>query len=320
MKRLVLTLIAILVIAALVVSGCSSKKTPEKLEQKVAAEVNGTKIYASEVEAQLASVLGSHASQLQGEEGQQMIEQFRKQILEQLIEFELIYQEAVKKGYKVTDADVKKRVEEIKKQFPSEDEFKKALQQAGITESELPERVKKQIYAEKMVEEIFKDIKVTDKEIEDYYKKNKDSFYTSETANFSHVLVADEETAKKVISEIKGGLSFEKAVEKYSTDTMTKNNKGNFGAVTKTAIEQMFGPDFSAAVFSLKEGEISSKPLVSSMGYHVVKLIKKEPARLLSLEEAKETIKNAVTQQKQNEIYTKWIEEVKKKAKIKRYI
>jgi parvulin-like peptidyl-prolyl isomerase len=318
-KTLLISLAAVLLVFGAFLSGCS-KKSPEKLETKVAAEVNGTKISSAEVEAQLASVLGSHASQFQGEEGQKMIEQFRKQILEQLIEFELIVQQAEKEGIKVTDDDVKKRIDDIKKQFQSDADFKAALSQAGITEAELPEKVKKQLLAEKMLEKLFKDIKVEDPEMKDYYEKNKNSFYTSETAEMAHVMVADEETAKKVISEIKGGLKFEEAVKKYSTDSMTKNNNGSFGLQTKAIIEQMFGPDFANAVFSLKEGEVYEKPLVSASGYHVVKLLKKVPAHLQTFEEAKENIKNLLLQKKQNEVYTKWIDEIKKKAKIKRYI
>lgn len=318
-KTLLILMSLVILVSGTVFAGCS-KKSPEKLETKVAAEVNGTKISSAEVEAQLASVLGSHASQLQGEEGQKMIEQFRKQILEQLIEYELIVQQAEKEGIKVSDDEVKKRIDDIKKQFQSDADFKAALSQAGITEAELPEKVKKQLLAEKMLDKLFKDIKVEESEMKEYYEKNKNSFYTSETAEMAHVMVADEETAKKVISEIKSGLKFEDAVKKYSTDSMTKNKNGSFGLQTKAVIEQMFGPDFASAVFSLKEGEVYEKPLVSSYGYHVVKLLKKVPAHLQTFEEAKASIRNLLLQKKQNEVYTKWIEEVKKKSNIKRYI
>lgn len=315
-----LAILGVFLAVLLILSGCSKKPEAQKLEDKVVAEVNGDKIYNSELEAQLSSVLGSHASQFQGEEGQKMLEQFRKQILEQLIEYRLIVQQAKKEGFKVAKTDVDKRIDEIKKQFQSEADFKAALSQAGISESELPQKIEEQILAEKMLDKVFKEIKVEESEMKDYYEKNKNSFYTSETAEFAHVMVADEKTAQKVIEEIKGGLKFEEAVTKYSTDQMTKNNKGSFGALTKQVIEQMFGPDFAKAIFSLKEGEVYEKPLVTASGYHVVKLIKKEPAHLRTYEEAKADLKNIILQKKQQEVYTKWIDEVKKKATIKRYI
>lgn len=318
-KRVFISTLAVLLIIVLIFTGCS-KKAPQQAKSTVAAEVNGVKIPTSEVESQLASVLGSHSSQLQGEEGQKMLEQFRKQILEQLIEFELIAQQAEKEGIKVTDDEIKKRIDEIKKQFPSDADYKTALKQAGLTEEELPARIKKQLLAEKMLDKLFKDIKVEEKEMKDYYEKNKNSFYTSETAEMAHVMVADEETAKKVLTEIKNGLKFEDAVKKYSTDDMTKNNNGSFGAQPRSVIEQMFGPDFAQVVFSLKEGEVYDKPLTSGSGYHIVKLIKKSPAHLQTYEEAKESIKNTILQTKQRDVYTKWIDDVKKKAKIKRYI
>lgn len=319
-SRLFVALFVVLAVLALVFTGCSKKPEAQKLEDKVVADVNGTKIYNSELEAQLSAVLGSHASQFQGEEGQKMLQEFRKQILEQLIEFELVAQQAEKEGIKVTDDDVKKRIEEIKKQFPSEADFKAALSQAGITESQLPEKVKKQLLAEKMIDKLFKDIKIEEAEMKDYYEENKESFYTSETAEFAHVMVADEKTANQVLKEIQEGLSFEDAVAKYSTDSMTKNNNGRFGALTRQVIEQMFGPDFAAAIFSLKEGEVYSKPLATSFGYHIVKVFKITPAHQRSFEEAKEDVEKALLQKKQQEIYSKWIDEIKKKAKIKRYL
>lgn len=316
----VLVVFLVLAVFLSVFAGCTKKPQAQKIEDKVVAEVNGDKIYNSEVEAQLNSVLGSHASQFQGEEGQKMLEQFRKQILEQLIEYRLIVQEAQKQKITVTDDEVNKRIEDIKKQFPSEADYKAALNQAGIKESELPKRIKEQIMAEKLLDKIFKDIKIEEAEIKDYYEKNKASFFTSETAEFAHVMVADEKTAQKVIDEIKAGLKFEDAVNKYSTDQMTKNNNGSFGPLTRTVIEQMFGPDFAKAVFGLKEGEVYSKPLVTASGYHVVKLIKITPAHQKSYEESKSDVKNILLQKKQQDVYTKWIEEVKKNAKIKRYI
>ncbi|MCX7831511.1 MAG: SurA N-terminal domain-containing protein [Actinobacteria bacterium] len=316
----ILTFGAALLALLLIFTGCSKKPEAQKLQDKVVAEVNNAKIYNSELEAQLNSVLGSHASQFQGEEGQKMLAQFRKQVLEQLIEFELIVQQSEKEGIKVTDDEVNKRIDEIKKQFQSEADFKSALSQAGITESELPGKIKKQILAEKMIQKLFKDIKADEKEMKEFYDKNKANFFTSETAEFAHVMVRDEKTAEKVIEEIKKGLKFEEAVTKYSVDQMTKNNKGTFGALTKDVIEQMFGPDFVKVIFSMKEGEVYSKPLPTSSGYHVIKLIKIKPAHQRSFEEAKTDVKNQLLQKKQQEVYTKWIEDIKKKAKIKRYI
>lgn len=305
---------------SLIFTSCSKKPEAQKLQDRVVAEVNSAKIYSSELEAQLNSVLGSHASQLQGEEGQKMLTQFRKQVLEQLIEFELIVQQSQKEGIEVTKDEVKKRIDDIKKQFQSEADFKSALSQAGITEKELPGKIKKQILAEKMIQKLFKNIKVDEKEMKEFYEKNKASFFTSETAEFAHVMVRDKKTAEKVIEEIKKGLKFEEAVTRYSVDQMTKNNKGTFGALTKEAIRQMFGPDFVEVIFNMKEGEVYGKPLATASGYHVIKLLKITPAHQRSFEEAKADVKNLLLQKKQQDVYIKWIEDIKKKAKIKRYI
>lgn len=315
-----LSVLVLVLSSLLILSGCSKKPEAQKLEDKVVAEVNGEKIYNSEVEVQLNSIIGAHAGQLQGEEGKKMIEQFRKQILEQLIDFRLIIHQAKQENLKATDEEVNKRIEEIKKQFPNQEEFKNALSQAGLTEAELPEKVREQILAEKMLEKIFSKIKVEEKEMKDYYEKNKKTFYTSETAEFAHIMVADENTAKKVLEEIKGGLKFEEAVQKYSMDRMTKNSGGSFGPLTRQIIEQMFGPDFARAVFSMKQGEVYEKPLATASGFHIVKLLKITPAHQKTYEESKNELKNILMQEKQRQAFDEWIKEARKKANIKRYI
>lgn len=310
-------LIGLLVAGVLLVNGCTRNAAST---DKVVAEVNGEKIFNSEVERQLNAVIGSHGSQLQGEEGKKMIESFRKQILENLINNLLVVQEAKKQGFKVTQKEIQERISEIKKSFKSEEEYKAALKQNGLTESDVPREVEKMILAEKVLEKVLKGIEVSDKEISDYYEKNKSQFKVPESVEIAHIFVSSESSATKALDEIKKGLSFEEAVLKYSEDTSTKLNKGNLGMQPRTTLEQAFGKEFSDAVFKLAKGEISEKVIKSQVGFHIVKLINKRAAGLLTLKEAKDQIKNQLLNQKQRQAYDKWLNEIRKKAKIKKYI
>lgn len=313
-------LTALIVMLAAVMTGCAQKAPESATKDRVVADVNGTKIYFSDVEAQLTAIIGSHTDQFQGEEGQAMLNNFRQQILESLIERELIIQEAENTGIEVTEEEINKRIEELKAQFQSEEQFKAALQQAGITEEELPEEVRRMLLTEKMLDKVFEDLEVTDEEARQYYEENKNNFQVPETANVAHILVTDEETAKKVIDEINAGKSFEDAVAEYSQDAATQGNNGEIGFQSKEVLSQMFGPDFADAAFSLEAGEVYSEPVVSVIGYHVIKLVEKKEAHLQTFEEAEEQIKTQLLAQKQQEAYQKWIEEVKANAKIERYL
>lgn len=314
---LVMLLVSLLVIS-IAFTGCS--KSGGDAEGKVAAEVNGEKIYSSEVEEQLNAVIGGHSGQFEGEEGQQMLDSFRKQILESLIERVLIVQEARNQGMEATQSEIDSRLEEIKGGFASEQEFKAALQQSGITEEELPKEIEKMILSEKMMAKVFEGIEVTTEEAKNYYQENKEQYVTSETANVAHILVSDEQTATEVIEKINSGTSFEDAVKEYSEDTTSKENEGKIGFQTKNSLEQNFGADFADTAFSLKKGEVYDKPIQTAAGYHVIKLVEKREAGQRTFDEVVNQIKSQLLQQEQSEVYQKWMEEVKSKADIKRYI
>lgn len=299
----------------LALAGCSSPKSTDK----VVAEVNGVKIYNSELERQVQAQLGSHMDQFQGAEGQKMLATFKAQILDMLIDNELIVQEAKEKGFKVSKKEIDDRIKEIRGQFKSDQEYKAALQQAGLTESDVPRQVERMIYAEKLLADLFKGVKATDKEIEDYYKKNETSFIVPESVKLSHIFSTSESTATKALEAIKSGLPFEEAVSKYSEDFATLQLKGDLGTQTATTLQQGFGGDFAKAVMALKAGEVS-KVIKSARGYHIVKVFAKLPQVKKTLTEAKNDIILQVENAKKQEIYTKWIAEIKKKAKIKKYL
>ena len=96
-------------------------------------------------------------------------EQVKKQTINSLVGQTLLLQEADKKSYKVSEADINKQLDEIKKQFKTEKEFEAALKQSGIDmktlETQIADNIKLQQYVEKEVPAG----KITDEEIQQMY-------------------------------------------------------------------------------------------------------------------------------------------------------
>ncbi len=161
----------------------------------------------------------------------------------------------LRKNFKVSDKEVDKKFDEYKTQ--NGDQFEAFLTQYGFKdEKAFKERVEIDLLTEKAAQE-----SVTKKEIENYKPEIK----------ASHILVKDEATAKKVKKELDAGGDFAALAKKYSTDTGSKDKGGDLGYFGEGAMV----PEFEAAAYNLKVGEIS-EPVKSQFGYHIIKVIDKK--------------------------------------------
>lgn len=187
---------------------------------------------------------------------QAMKEKYGEQTLQ-----ELLNEKVLSKKYKVTDAEVNQKVDEIKGQAGAN--FQMLLMQNNIKdEKELKKIIKSQLLMEKAAS---KDVKVTDKELKQYYDNYKPEIKAR------HILVKDEKTALEVKKKLDAGEKFEDLAKKYSTDTGSAQNGGDLG---------WFGPgkmvpDFDKAAFALKVNEISA-PVKSEYGYHIIQVTEKK--------------------------------------------
>ena len=176
------------------------------------------------------------------------------------------------------------------------------------------EKLKRSLLAQHYVGLLMRDIEIAESEMLAFYDGNVDKFCTEDAVEASHILVSSIEEATEILGKIKEGLDFAKAAETYSS-CPSKSNGGNLGEFGKGRMV----PEFEEAAFALNEGEIS-EPVKTQFGYHIIKLNKKKPSRLLKYDEAKESIKNRIAQKKQNEKYDELSKELNKKYKVEYFI
>ncbi len=122
----------------------------------------------------------------------------------------------------------------------------------------------------------------------------------------SHILVPTKEKADQVIKKLKGGAKFEDVAKAESTDN-SKTNGGDLGWFTTARMVKPFGD----AVKGLKKGDITTEPVQTQYGWHVIKLVDTRDA---PFDQFKGTLTNGIMQKK----FQDYIESLKKTAKIEK--
>jgi peptidyl-prolyl cis-trans isomerase C len=206
----------------------------------------------------------------------------KKELLDTMIVREIIMQQAKKEGLDKSPA-VAAKMEELKARVIVEAFLKKKIEeQAGISDADLKK----------------------------FYDENKDKFKSGEQVRASHILVKEEGAAQAILADIKKGGNFEELAKKHSIDAAAAKG-GDLGWFGQGSMI----PAFEKVAFAMKEGEISGL-VKSQYGYHIIKLTGKRAAGIRSFEESKELIRAKLLPEKQQEIFAKLKDDLKKNAKF----
>jgi peptidyl-prolyl cis-trans isomerase C len=289
------------------------------------AVVNGTVITRGEYETETKRFERQMAMSGQAPQPGQ-VDEMKKKVLDGLVGREVLKQQAAKLGIKADPAEVDKQVAALKQKFPSEDEFKNALKNLNLTEDALKAQFAQDLGIRKMIDEqVASKITITPEETKKFYDSNPDLFKTPEMVRASHILIKvdpkatpeDKAKAKEKIAaaqkRVQGGEDFAKVAKEVS-ECPSKENGGDLDFFQRG---QMVGP-FEEAAFALKVGSISDI-VETQFGFHVIKVTEKKDAGVMKYDEIKDRIAEHLKQNQVNEQLTKYIDDLKSKAKIETF-
>jgi parvulin-like peptidyl-prolyl isomerase len=157
---------------------------------------------------------------------------------------------------------------------------------------------------------VLKDLKVSTAEIESYYAEHKAEYSSPEKRRVAHIVVPSQEEAQEVKKKLDSGESFLELVKSQSTDAASAKQAGDLGWVTKKD-----APGDFIKVFSMDVGQVS-EPLKSKYGWHLIKVEAIVPEKPLSLDEAREPIRNTLMEQKKREARAVWVKKLREAATI----
>lgn len=156
-------------------------------------------------------------------------------------------------------------------------------------------------------EEVWNKIVLDSVKLVQYYEKNKDKYRWPDRAAFTEIWVLKDSVANLYFSQIKNGEVDFDSLAKKTERASVMSKEGRYD-MTSTA-----NSDLARVAFDLeKEGEISAI-YPNSGGYSIIRLDKKDPARLKTFEEAKAEVTGAFQELESKRLENQYIESLKKK-------
>ena len=249
-------------------------------------------------------------------------DQVLRGVLDQLITYTLMTQEARTRNVTVTDAEVDGRIKQMRG-GGNDAEFKKALDARSMTVEQLRTDARIQLTIEKMMQaQVAGLAAATDADARQFYEKNPEKFQQQETVRASHILLRVDPKAPEaartaartriegLLKRARSGEDFAALAKAHSQDGSAAQG-GDLGYFERGAMV----PAFSEAAFSLKPGEISDV-VTTDFGVHILKVVDRKAPSTVPYEQVSGRIVEFLSAQKKQDHARQFIEEARKRAQI----
>jgi peptidyl-prolyl cis-trans isomerase C len=210
--------------------------------------------------------------------GQKVDAPVKEAIINKLVDSELVYQEAQKLGLD-KQADYLAREELSRRELLTSTFLQDFINKNPVSDAE------------------------TKAAYEEYKKAYGDKEYSAR-----HILVKTEAEAAEIIAKLSKGGDFAKFAKEKSEDTGSKDKGGDLGWFSPATMVK----PFSDAVAKLSKGAVTTEPVQTQFGWHVIKNVDSRVAQPLAYDKVKEGLQKNLQQRNLD----KMMVEIRAKAKI----
>jgi len=268
----------------------ASSPTPEP---PLAALVDGRPVYLADYEHEIdqyEASLPAEGIDPASQEGQARLAQARVWILDVMIEQVLTEQAAAAAGVVVSETEVDDYLRTMIDESGGEESFRAKLAEWGQTYEDAQDEVRTQLIGMAMTERIVEAVPTT-----------------AEHVHARHILVDTPQEAESILAQLQVGADFAALAKAYSQDTSTRDNGGDLGFFPSGIL---VAPEVEETAFALQPGQFSGV-ITSSLGYHIVQVVERDPARPVGAENLLILQDRAVKE---------WIEGLWAQAVIQRFV
>ena len=222
------------------------------------ATVNGTPLTNGLLELNIKAAMA---------QGQKDSPELQRALKDELINRELLTQEAIKRGLD-KDIDFRDQIAQLKQTLMIQAFLENHFQKNPISDAQLREEFDRQ-------------------------KKLIGEGASASQYRLSQIIVTTETDALDLIRRIQKGELFGKLAQEYSIDQASRANGGQIGWVLPGQVV----PQVANVIVNMNKGAVTNAPIQTQGGWVIVKVDDKRPFKLPTFDEAKPQLRQAIVQQ-----------------------
>jgi peptidyl-prolyl cis-trans isomerase C len=289
-----------------------------------AARVNGEEISEFRLERYFAEYLEDQGRAVASIRNPKAYKQLRQAALTALIDKELLWQEAVKRGVVISDARVNSQVDQTRQAIGGAEVFARRLEEAGFDEAGFAEYTRRELAAQQVFADLTQVNEPDEKDIRAFYEEHRAQMSRPEEVQASHILIkvpqgtdpATVEAARLRLEQmqvkIAQGADFASVARAGSEDTSASEG----GALGYFSRGRML-PEFEAAAFALAPGSVS-EPVRTEVGWHLIYLQNHLEAAHVSEQQGLESVRAYLARQQQAEARLQALAQLRSNNRIER--
>ena len=179
--------------------------------------------------------------------------------------------------------------------------------------SSLMKRVREEILVQAVKRKQLRDNPITDDDVKKRFEKEVEDTHKTEY-KVRHILVKEEADARNIVAQLGKGAKFDKLAKDKSVDAQSGKSGGELGWIN----QGMVVPEFFNAVMAMKKGAVSTEPVKSDFGWHIIKVEDTRPLKIPTFEQfiSDQRARANIHRKMQDDKIGNLVKELKEKGKI----
>jgi peptidyl-prolyl cis-trans isomerase C len=249
-----------------------------------------------------------------------------RQAMQQYIERELLFQEAMARGVSADTKRVETAYDQVRAGFKDEERFKESLADQGLDPQSYKQELRVQETVNALLAQAVEAIPITDAEAKAFYDANPRAFDPGEQIEIRHIVFRIPPGASartKEAARVRAGVAanratsgedFLKVARELSEDPVAKD-RGRLIQIHRGTMPEAF----ERAAFALQPGQVSGL-VETPLGLSVIKLERRIPGPPVSFVDIRDAVRSELQRRKRQEAFQSLVSSLRAKARIETYL